>query len=73
VSEAWLWEPTLLLRWRTADPTLPDDAQILRVSGRTVVLEQLWRSRKGEGQDVAVPLVPEIREEWRAVLVVDEP
>jgi hypothetical protein len=69
------------LRWRLTTPKPfgalvtadQHDAEILRVSGRTVVLEQLWRGRKVEGQDVEVPLVPEIREEWRAVLVVDEP
>jgi hypothetical protein len=86
VSEAWLWEPTLLLRWRlttpmpfgalvTVDQHAPGMtvAEILRVNGRTIVLEQLWRGRKVAGQDVIMPLVPETREEWHAVPVVDEP
>lgn len=67
MSEMWLWEPTLLLRWRwrrgwrrvvSGDPTETADFH---------VLEQLWRGRK-----VDEPLPVYALEEWREVPVVEE-
>lgn len=79
----WLWEPTLLLRWRVAGSAstaaLLVDAEMLRVRGTTLVLEQLWRGRSTVDDGVVDPRhqtrprVPyEMREEWREVPVVDE-
>ena len=60
MSEMWLWEPTLLLRWRQAEPA--------HAIVKTLVLEQLWRGRRGHLFDADF----EIREEWREVPVVEE-
>lgn len=73
-SEMWLWEPTLLLRWRVVglgppDPDLRVNAEMLRVRGTTLVLEQLWRGRRGHLFDADF----EIREQWREVPVVEDP
>lgn len=67
----WLWEPTLLLRWRQADPA--------HAIIKTLVLEQLWRGRQVDDGVVDPrhptrprPRVPyEMREEWREVPVVE--
>lgn len=77
----WLWEPTLLLRWRVAGSAstaaLLVDAEMLRVRGTTLVLEQLWRGRQVD-DGVVDPRHPtklrvpyEMREEWREVPVVE--
>lgn len=73
MSESWIWEPTLLLRWRVVglgppDPDLRVDAEMLRVRGTTLVLEQLWRGRRGH---LFGPEPFDIREEWRAVPVAE--
>lgn len=56
----WLWEPTLLLRWRQAEPA--------HAIVKTLVLEQLWRGRRGHLFDKDF----EVREEWREVPVAEE-
>ena len=68
----WVWEPTLRLRWRVAgsDPAavLLVDAEMLRVRGTTLVLEQLWRGRRGHLFGGG-PF--DLCEEWREVPVVE--